>query len=126
MNLDNIFSKAKEVFETAYKKADDVVTVQKQKFDISSMENKLSKDFEELGRLCFEEMKKGAFADNQAFCDKAEEITLKCNQIDEMKKEVFRAKNKKQCEKCGAAVEKNSQFCSSCGAKQESDVDAQA
>ena len=46
MKFDNILSKAKDVFEVAYRKADDAISVKKQKFDIASLENKMSKDFE--------------------------------------------------------------------------------
>ena len=115
MNFDNILNKAKDVFETAYKKADGAISVQKQKFDIAGLENKLSKDYETLGKLCFEEMQKGAFADNQDFLNVAEEIKIKTAQLEELQAEVLKAKNKKRCVKCGAAIEKGSAFCNACG-----------
>lgn len=117
MNLDNILVKAKEVFETAYKKADDVVSVQKQKFDVSTLENKLNKDFETLGRLCYEEMQKGAFADNDVFKSAFDEIAAKSAQIEEMKNDILKVKNKKRCPACDAAVDKNAVFCNVCGVK---------
>jgi hypothetical protein len=117
MNLDNILVKAKEVFETAYKKADDVVTVQKQKFDVSSLENKLCKDYEELGKLCYAQMQNGAFNDNTEFKNIFDEIQSKNAQIEEMKKEILKAKNKKRCPSCDAAIDKNSAYCNVCGAK---------
>ena len=117
MNLDNILVKAKDVFETAYKKADDVVSIQKQKFDVSSLENKLNKDFETLGRLCYEEMQKGAFSDAQAFKTVFDEISSKSAQIEEMKNCILKAKNKKRCPACDAAIDKNSVFCNVCGVK---------
>ena len=117
MNFDNILNKAKDVFETAYKKADDAISVQKQKFDVSSLENKLAKDYERLGRLCFEEMKKGAFSDNAAFCSFAEEIKAKAAQIEELRSDILKAKNKKRCAKCGAAIDKDAVYCNACGEK---------
>jgi rubrerythrin len=117
MNIDNILSKAKEVFETAYKKADGVVSTQKQKFDISSMESKLNKDFENLGRLCYDMIANGTEDAKEKLNPLIEEITAKNNQIEEMKKEVLKAKNKKLCPKCGAAVDKNAVFCNLCGVK---------
>ncbi len=117
MNFDNILNKAKDVFETAYKKADDALAVQKQKFDVSSLENKLSKDFENLGRLCFEEMKKGAFSDNAAFCSALQEIKAKTAQIEELRSDILKAKNKKRCAKCGAAIDKGAAYCNACGEK---------
>lgn len=117
MNFDNILNKAKDVFETAYKKADDALSVQKQKYDVSSLENKLSKDYETLGRLCFEEMKNGAFAENEAFLSVAEVIKTKTEQIEELKKEILKAKNKKRCPKCNAAIDKEAVYCNVCGEK---------
>ena len=117
MKFDNILSKAKDVFETAYKKADDAISVQKQKFDIAGIENKLSKDFEALGRLCFEEMKNGAYSENEEFCKTAESINLKLAQIEELRYEINKAKAKKRCHKCNAQVEKNAKFCNACGEK---------
>lgn len=119
MNFDNILNKAKDVFETAYKKADDALSVQKQKFDVSSLENKLAKDYENLGKLCFEEMQKGAFSDNNAFCAVAEEIKYKSAQIDELKNDILKAKNKKRCPKCDAAIDKGAVYCNVCGEKIE-------
>lgn len=98
MKFDNILSKAKDVFETAYKRADDAISVQKQKFDIAGLENKLSKDYEALGRLCYEEMKKGAFNDNKEFAEIADNIKLKKSQIEEIKKEINKTKTKKRFE----------------------------
>lgn len=117
MNLDNILVKAKEVFETAYKKADDVVSAQKQKFDISSLESKRSKDFEALGRLCFEALSKNEMPDTNQTGPLVAAITEKTAQIEEMKKDVLKAKNKKLCPECGAALGKNSLYCSVCGIK---------
>ena len=117
MNFDNILNKAKDVFETAYKKADDAISVQKQKFDVAGLENKLAKDYEALGRLCFGEMQKGAFSDNDAFCSFYDEIKSKTTQIEELKKDILKSKYKKLCPKCNAAIDKNSNFCNVCGEK---------
>ncbi|MBP3390916.1 MAG: zinc ribbon domain-containing protein [Clostridia bacterium] len=119
MNFDNILNKAKDVFETAYKKADDAISVQKQKFDIAGLENKLAKDYEILGKLCFAEMQKGAFGDNEAFLNVAEEIKAKTAQIEELQKDVLKAKNKKRCPKCNAAIDKGAAYCNACGEKVE-------
>ncbi len=85
MNLDNVFSKAKEVFEAAYKKTGSVARAGKHKFDISSLESKLSKDYEALGRLYFDAVfvgKQQSFKDSE---DLIAEITRKKKQIEEMK-----------------------------------------
>ena len=94
MKFDNILSKAKDVFEVAYRKADDAISVKKQKFDIASLENKMSKDFEALGRICFEEMKNGVLSENEEAKKLLESINEKQAQIEEIKKEIAKAKSK--------------------------------
>ena len=59
MNLDNILSKAKDVFESAYKKAGSAYRAGRHKLDITAIEAKLAKDYEALGRVCFEAMSEG-------------------------------------------------------------------
>ena len=94
MKFDNILSKAKDVFEVAYRKADDAISVKKQKFDIASLENKMSKDFEALGRICFEEMNNGVLSGNEEAKKLLEAINEKQAQIEEIKKEIAKAKSK--------------------------------
>ena len=52
--IDDAINKTKEVFDVACKKTDEVVTTQKQKFSIASLESKREKDFADLGRIYFE------------------------------------------------------------------------
>ncbi len=59
MNLDNLMSKAKDVFESAYKKAGNVARAGKYKLDITAIEAKLAKDYEALGRVCFDAISEG-------------------------------------------------------------------
>ncbi len=98
MKFDNILSKARDVFENAYRKADGAFSVQRQKFDVAGLENKLSKDYEALGRLCYEEMEKGAFNGNKEFAAVAEKIKAKKTQIEEIKKDINKIKSKKRFE----------------------------
>ncbi|MBO5200881.1 MAG: zinc ribbon domain-containing protein [Clostridia bacterium] len=115
MNFDNFFVKAKEVFETAYKKTEDVVNVGKQKLDMSTLENKLGKSYETLGKLCYDVISKGEPFDPETVKPVTDDITEKLAQIEELKKEILKAKNKKMCPYCNTPVEKNSQFCNNCG-----------
>lgn len=48
MSIDNILERAKEVFETAYKKTGTAV---RQRLDVSSLERELTKKYEQIGRL---------------------------------------------------------------------------
>ncbi len=55
--FENAVNKAKDVFDVACKKTGEVVNTGKQKLDIATLENKVSKDFEKLGRVYFEQIK---------------------------------------------------------------------
>ncbi|MBQ6847542.1 MAG: hypothetical protein IJO62_01330 [Clostridia bacterium] len=55
--FENAVSKAKDVFDVACKKTGEVVNTGKQKLDIATLENKMAKDFERLGRVYFEQIK---------------------------------------------------------------------
>lgn len=117
MNLDNVFAKAKDVFEAAYKKTGDAVNVGKQKLDIASLENKLNKSYEILGKVCFDEVMHGGSFDADAAKPILDDIEEKRNQLEEIKKEVAKARNKKLCPKCNGPIDKNAAYCNSCGAK---------
>ena len=52
--LDDAINKTKEVLDVACKKTDEVVTVEKQKFNIASLKSKLEKDYADLGRIYYE------------------------------------------------------------------------
>lgn len=114
--FDNAIEKAKEVFDVARKKTNDVVSTGKQKFDVATLESKRSKDFESLGKLYYdlikdtqiEDLKIKAIVDN---------INDKNEKIEEINKEINNIKNKRICPVCGANIDKFSVFCSLCGAK---------
>lgn len=118
MNLDNIFSKAKEVFESAYKKTGDVVAAGKHKLDISALESKLTKDFETLGRIYYDAVLKDGGVQVANTEPIISEISKKTAQIEELKKNPPKDHEKnKLCPNCGQKAEKDSAFCRSCGTK---------
>ena len=116
--LDNAVSKAKEVFDVAYKKTEVAVNTGKQKFDLASMENKLSKDYEKLGIIYYNTIKDADVSD-----EKIKELKIaieeKLEKIEKIKADINEVKNKRFCPECGVAIDKNAAFCSSCGAKLE-------
>ncbi len=112
--FEDAINKAKDAFDVAYKKTNDVVAIQKQKFDIASMESKLSKDFLEFGKLCFECVINDSEISKEAKL-MAEEIAKKQEDIEKAKTEVMRAQGKKICANCGIANVSAAHFCFACG-----------
>lgn len=116
--LENAVNKAKEVFDVAYKKTEDVVNTGKQKLDVANLENKLNKDYQKLGEIYFELIKESDDLQDvtlelkNAICEKQEKIA-------KIKKELNDAKNKRICPVCSVSIDKNAVFCSACGAKLE-------
>lgn len=116
--FDNAVNKAKEVFDVAYKKTNEVVNTQKQKFDVSSEENKRAKLYERLGEIYFESLKDAENLEGE-IKDLTDEIKEKNEKIKALKEEIYNAKNKRICPNCSANIESNSVFCNKCGAKLE-------
>ena len=116
--LDNAIEVAKETFQVVSKKTGEIVNTQKQKFDIASLENKRSKDFQKLGEIYYNLIKNSEIEDpkTKALVDA---ITNKNNEISRINDELTAAANQKVCPACKAKISKNATFCSSCGAKVE-------
>lgn len=114
--LDNAVNKAKEVFDVACKKTNDVVTTQKQKFDVATIENKRNKDYAKLGEIYYNLVKDTEIEDN-SIKELVDAITEKNKKIEEINIEINSSKNKRVCPKCSALIDENSIFCSICGEK---------
>lgn len=114
--FDNMIDKTKELYGVAKKKTGEVVNTEKLKYEQTSLQNKQEKDYSALGRICFEQFKNDENASDEIKA-LVSAIKEKDRRIAELGAEIFAAKNKAYCTKCGAAVEKNSVFCSNCGEK---------
>lgn len=114
--FDNAVSKAKEAIDVACQKTTEVVTTQKQKFDIAAIENKRDKDFEALGKLYFETVKDSDI-DNAEVKALVSEIKDKNEKIKALRDEINATKNQRTCPKCSAAIANDAVYCSACGEK---------
>lgn len=114
--LEDAVDKTKEVFDIACKKTDEILTVEKQKFNLNSLKSKREKDFADLGRIYFELIK-----DDQELSEDVGQIVYdiqsKSDEIDRLEAEIRYIKNKKVCQQCGASVDTKSVFCNNCGSK---------
>ncbi len=114
--FDEAVVKAKEAINVACKKTNEVVTVQKQKFDVVSLENKRAKDFQLLGEIYYNKIK-GETPEDGSIADIVASINEKNEKIDELRTLINNSKNKRVCPKCAAVIDSNSNYCNVCGAK---------
>ncbi len=120
--FDNALNKAKEVFEVAYSKTSEVVSVQKQKFDIASIEAKREKDFAELGKICYNSIvNEEANISSDKALELVKEIEKKNKTIEALKKDIDEKKHERICPACASRIENDAAFCKNCGAKLEFD-----
>lgn len=114
--FDDALNKTKEVLDAAYKKTEEVVTTEKQRFDVTSLKSKRDKDYVALGKIYFDAIK-----DNEELSDEVktlvDAITQKTAEIDRLNAEIQSAKSRRICPNCGVAIAENSTFCSACGIK---------
>lgn len=116
--LENAVAKAKEVFDVACKKTGEVVTTQKQKIDIATIENKRNKDFLALGKLYFKNIMDTEIEDSEIAALVAA-IKEKNDLIKQISEEINETKNLKVCPNCEALVKDDAVYCSACGEKLE-------
>ncbi len=119
--FENAISKAKEVFDVACKKTGEVVTVQKQKIDIATIESKRNKDFLALGKLYFKNIKDTEIEDEE-IASLVADIKKKSEQIKQINEEIKETKNMKLCPNCESFVNDEDLFCSVCGEKLEKEI----
>ena len=112
--FENAVTKAKEAFDVACKKTGEMVSVGKQKFDIASIEAKLSKDFENLGKLYYNNLKETEIEDDE-IKKIVKSIKSRETKIKNLREEINSTKNKSACPKCGALVDTLSIYCNICG-----------
>ena len=114
--LDDAIVKAKEAIDFACKKTNEVVNIGKNKFDIATLESKLNKDYQKLGEIYFNLIKDTQMEDAKTK-ELVEAITLKNEQITNLKQQINQNKNVRTCYKCGSVITDADIFCSKCGEK---------
>lgn len=114
--LDDAINKTKEAFDVACKKTDEVVTVEKQKFNIASLKSKREKDYADLGKIYFELVKDSADLEDDTR-NLVDAITEKNEEIARLNEDIQNVKNKRVCPNCNANIDINSSYCNSCGQK---------
>ena len=112
--FDEAIQKAIDVFGTAKKATVDAISLQKQKIDLSSLENKLKVDYAELAKIYFEKIKNSEVleAEESLIVDS---IKVKLETAEKLRLEISKAQGKITCDVCGKQVAAGSLFCNHCG-----------
>lgn len=114
--LEETAVKAKDAFDVVAKKTGEVWSVQKVKFNIASVNSQLSKDFETLGRICFEAFDSDeAKLDEESVAELKASIKEKLEKIKEYEDRLDAQKKVVICPDCGAKCPVEAVFCSKCG-----------
>lgn len=85
--FDNAFNKAKDVFDVAYRKTDEIVTTQKQRFEIATLKRKRNEDLVKLGKIYFKLISDTNIDDDDTLI-LIEKIKEKNNKIKELREEI--------------------------------------
>ncbi len=110
------FDKAKDLFFVAKQKTEDAVNVGKQKIDIASYENKLTKLYAQLGKNAFEILEKMENPTPQ-ISDILAQIKTNKETLAKLRAELDKMQQKRICPVCKSPVAENDVFCGKCGEK---------
>lgn len=116
--LNDFLDKAKSAIDVAVKVTEDAVDTGKQKFNLASLESKLSKEYKALGEAFYDYRINGTI-DYKLVDGLIDSITDKKKKISFIREEIRKAKADRVCPNCGAAIERNIIFCPICGQKLE-------
>ena len=119
--MDDVIVNAKNVADTACKKAGKVVDKAKLRINIAELNSNISKKHELLGTTLYNKIKSGELSledsDIAKLCSEIDELMEQRNAVDE---HIKQSKSVVFCALCGHENNKGSAFCSSCGNKLES------
>ena len=117
-NLESLGKTISEKAEVVSKKTEEAVEVQKIKSRIRVMERNNERDFQDIGKIIYDQFKKGKVVDSE-FVELCEAIEDRETSIDEYKKQVAQIKGLDVCPNCKEHVEPSVVFCPKCGVKIE-------
>ena len=118
MAFEDTVIKAKELLDATGKKVNDAVNIQKMKINIAKMRSEIEGDYQILGRLYYDGVKKEN-VDSDAIKAIVDEIDTEKDKLREMEAELAYAKGDMVCDRCGAVNSTDSDFCSKCGSPLE-------
>ena len=113
-----VSKKTGEVVEVVAQKTEQTVEIQKIKSQIRTMERNNERDYQDIGKMIYENFKKGEEVD-APFVELCEAIQEREAEIEKAKDEIADLKGLDVCPVCKAHMEASASFCPKCGAKKE-------
>ena len=120
--FDKLGKKASEAYKMTADKTGKIAKETKMKLRISELRTKINDIYEEIGKKVYEShVTKNEESIKKEIEEKCIEIDAHSDEIETLLKQCLELKDKKQCPKCYAEIEKNVKFCPNCGVKQTED-----
>lgn len=116
--LNKLGKKTNEAYQSAKEKTAKISSELKLRGKISECNEKIKKEYEEIGTLVYDRMKNGEDASKEEIVPKCEEISRLKEEIEKIEVELLALKDIKKCSSCGEELSLNSEFCSKCGKEQ--------
>lgn len=109
-------NKAKEVFDIVGKKTGEIVDLQKLKVSRSSILAKMSKEYEALGRIVYDNIKNGIDADSGTE-ERVANIDARINDLTLVDAKIAASKGTRICPTCSSPNDEDAVFCNKCAQK---------
>ena len=118
--FDKLGKKASEAYKVTADKTGKIAKEAKLRMKIGELKSEINTIYEEIGKIAYQKhVREDEFdisKDVDEYCTK---IDCLSDEIDSILKQCLELKDKKQCQKCYAEIEKDAKFCPECGEKQE-------
>ncbi|MCM8709634.1 zinc-ribbon domain-containing protein [Clostridium sp. SYSU_GA19001] len=116
-NLSKVGKFLEEEASNVAQKTGTLYEISKLNISISQEEKKIEDICIKIGHKIYKDYKEKKINDKNLI-DKCEEIEKIEKIIESLKKKILKLKDKKQCKKCGAEMERRAAFCPECGKEQ--------
>lgn len=111
--FEDTITKAREIIGQTGKATEEMIGIQKLKFEVSSLKSAIAKNYQLLGEYTYR-TKINSEDNETAISALTEEISEQIVKQNELEKKIAIAKGQKICE-CGAVNKDGAKFCSGCG-----------
>lgn len=117
--FDKLGKKASEAYKMTADKTGKIAKETKIKFKIGELRTQVNDVYEEIGKKVYEQhVLEGEISIEKEIEEYCTKLDVLSDEIDSLLKQCLELKDKKQCPKCYAEIEKEMKFCPNCGKKQ--------